>query len=294
MKFNTLKLITSTPLTQKKKLKALLRFFWWGIYSKIISKKKKYNFIGDTNITIIKGISTSELQYYCGFSEFKDMGFLIHFLRKEDTFVDVGANIGSYTLLASSHIGAETIAVEPVPITFSYLQENINQNKIGNKVNALNIGLSNEISTLKFSALLDAVNHVISDEEAMKMPFVEVPVDTLDNISKGKHPICIKIDVEGFETNVINGASSTLSNPSLQAIIIELNGSANQYGFDESLIHYKLLKYGFKPYDYNPLCRTFESLKSYGNFNTIYLRDIEFAKNRVINAPKQIVFGTTF
>ncbi len=294
MKFNTLKLITSTPLTQKKKLKALLRFFWWGIYSKTISKKKKYKFIGDTDITIIKGISTSELQYYCGFSEFKDMGFLVHFLRKEDTFIDIGANIGSYTLLASSHMGAETIAVEPVPITFSYLQENIRINNIEGKVNPLNIGLSNQKSTLKFSSLLDAVNHVISNEEAITMPFVEVPVDTLDNISKDKHPICIKIDVEGFETNVINGASSTLSNPSLQAIIIELNGSANQYGFDESLIHDKLLGYGYKPYDYNPLNRTFLAMNSYGKFNTIYLRDIEFAKNRVGSAPKQKVFGITF
>jgi len=43
-----------------------------------------------------------------------DMGFLLHFLRKDDLFLDVGANIGSYTVLAGGAVGAKSISFEPV------------------------------------------------------------------------------------------------------------------------------------------------------------------------------------
>lgn len=293
MKINTLKFILSLPLAKKHKFKSLARFFYWGIRNKVNSKNMVYNFIGNTKINIQKGISTSELQYYCGLSEFKDMGFLIHFLRPEDVFVDVGANIGSYTLLSSSFIGARTISVEPVPITFQYLTNNILINQAENKVIPLNIGLADKVSELKFTSVLDAVNHVLPDNSDNDN-FVSVKVDTLDNITVDYNPICIKIDVEGYETLVIKGADDTLKKDSLKAIIIELNGSADMYGFDESLIHQKLLSNGFTPYNYDPFTRNIENVEMYGKFNTIYIKDIDFVKNRVKNSPKVMVFGEEF
>ena len=65
---------------------------------------------------------------YCGLDEFQDMAFLLHALRKEDLFVDIGANVGSYTLLACSAIGAKGYCVEPVPSTYHRLMVNIRYN----------------------------------------------------------------------------------------------------------------------------------------------------------------------
>lgn len=294
MKINTLKFILSLPLAKKNKIKSLRRFFYWGIRNKVNSSNMVYSFIGSTKINIQKGISTSELQYYCGLSEFKDMGFLIHFLLPEDVFVDVGANIGSYTLLSSSFIGAKTIAVEPVPITFQYLIDNISMNQANDKVVALNIGLADKVSELKFTSILDAVNHVLPENSISEENYISVKVDTLDNITLGHNPICLKIDVEGYETLVIKGAEETLKKDSLKAVIIELNGSADMYGFDESLIHEKLISVGYTPYQYDPFTRNFEKLVKYGKFNTIYIKDIEFVKNRIKSSPKVNVFGEDF
>jgi hypothetical protein len=103
-------------------------------------------------------------------------------------------------------------------------------------------------------------------------------------------PTLIKIDVEGYESQVINGAEKTLVNQTLKAIIIELNGLGSRYGFDDENIHLKLLEYGFKPYYYNPKVKELKSLKTFGNNNTLYLRDLNFIEER-IKSSKRIKVG---
>ncbi len=77
---------------------------------------------------------------------------------------------------------------------------------------------------------------------------VEVPVTTLVTVAATHFvPICIKIDVEGFETEAINGAEKLLNNPELQVIIIELIGSGTTFGYDETAIQKKLVLHGFTP-----------------------------------------------
>ena len=62
---------------------------------------------------------------YAGLHEFADMAFTLHFLRPDDLFMDVGANVGSYTLLASGVCKARTISFEPYPETMAALRRNI-------------------------------------------------------------------------------------------------------------------------------------------------------------------------
>lgn len=102
-------------------------------------------------------------------------------------------------------------------------------------------------------------------------------------------PLLLKIDVEGFETEVVKGVDTTLSNKSLKEIIIELNDSGQRYVNDEELIHNKLLEHGFKPFNYNPKTRQLIKLEKFGTQNTIYLRDIEYVEERLKSA-RQIKF----
>jgi FkbM family methyltransferase len=226
--------------------------------------------------------------YYCGLMEFADMAFLLHFLREEDLFVDIGANIGSYTILASGEIGAKSIAVEPIPATFKSLQDNIQINRLSTKVQALNIGLSSTIGKLKFTRSMDSVNHVATNTDT---DTIDVNIDTLDNILLSDiSPSILKIDVEGFETEVLLGAKNTLKDDNLKAIIIELNGSGQRYGYDEIKIHEMLLDYGFMIYSYDPFTRKLSIATEIGNLNTIYLRDFQFVEKRV-NSQRKISIG---
>ena len=78
--------------------------------------------------------------------------------------------------------------------------------------------------TLRSTGGLDTVNHVVGDDEAAG-DAIEVPVRTLDATLGDVRPMLIKVDVKGFETEVMAGAERALASPDLLAVIMELNGS---------------------------------------------------------------------
>ena len=89
-------------------------------------------------------------------------------------------------------------------------------------------------------------------------------------------------DVERGETEVLLGGKNTLNNPDLKAVIIELNGSGARYGYKDADIHAMFITAGFRPYAYEPFTRQLTELNAYSDeSNTIYIRDVDFVKNRI-------------
>lgn len=286
--FRALKFIFIHPFNSDNKINAIINFFKWQLSCLLNPYPIIYNFTENSKLIITKGLAGATGNLYCGLMEYNEMGFLLHFLKPADTFVDIGANIGSYTILASSQVKANSISIEPLQETFKKLIDNILINKVEQNVKAFNIGLGSEIGKIHFTQSLDTINHVATKEE---IDTIEVKIDTLDNLLMNEQcPSLIKIDVEGYENEVINGAEKTLENQSLKAIIIELNGSGSRYGYDDENIHLKLLQYGFKPYCYNPKGKQLKALKTFGNHNTLYLRDVNFIEER-IKSSKRIKVG---
>ena len=85
---------------------------------------------------------------------------------------------------------------------------------------------------------------------------------------------------------MLNGAARTLADSRLKAIIIELNGSGSKYGYDETLLHERLLSLGYHPYQYNPFERSLTLIDRFGTHNTIYIREPEWVKERLVKAEK--------
>ena len=286
MLLNTLKTIYRHPFNRENKLGSLARFVKWQVSSRLHPHPVLYRLTGRTQLIMWRGLTGATGNLYCGLLEFEDMGFLLHFLRPTDLFVDVGANVGVYTLLAAGEVGAQSIAVEPIPQTFAHLQQNIATNHLHTRVTAHNVGLGATNGSIQFTRSLDTVNHVATADET---DTIDVPVTRLDDLL-GEVPALIKIDVEGFETEVLKGATRLLAAPTLRAIIIELNGSGARYGYDEDRIHQQLLDEGFAPHTYDPKTRALIALPSYGRHNTIYLRDTAFVQDRVRTA-RQVEIG---
>ena len=93
----------------------------------------------------------------------------------------------------------------------------------------------------------------------------------------------IKIDVEGYELQVLNGAKKILDNPSVIAVIVELNGARKKYGINDNEIHKLLLSKKFETFEYNPLKQQLISLNGKFNSvnNTLYLRKLNEVKQRI-------------
>jgi FkbM family methyltransferase len=285
--FNTLHFIFNHPLTRNHKVSALKRYLSWQVMSRAHSSALVYPFVEESRMIVENGMTGATGNIYTGLHEFGEMGFLLHLLRPGDLFGDIGANVGSYTILASAVIKSDTIGVEPVASTFMHLKHNVSLNNIEPRVSLFHNGVGSERGKLNFTNSHDTVNHVITPDESLKEEFEEVDILTLDEIFSGRIPTLLKIDVEGYEMSVLEGANYTLSREELKAIIIELNGLCRRYGVKEEDIHKRLLSCGFNAVEYDPIRRKIEPKSTFNEVgNTIYVRETEWIMERVVCARK--------
>jgi FkbM family methyltransferase len=287
----TLFYICNHPLNRSSPLSAIFRFIRWQVGCRILGGRRIVPWINGTKLIVGLGETGLTGNVYCGLHEFSDMSFLLHFLRATDTFVDVGANSGSYTVLAAGVGGCRVVSIEPVPFAYRRLIDNIQLNLLDSKVTCLNIGVGARENTLKFSADLDTMNHVLAEHEDSKHQ-VNVKVRPLDLIMPPDGAALLKIDVEGYETRVADGAAGTLSSRTTQAVIMELNGSGARYGFDEGDLHIRMTRFGFTPWRYSPFEREIIQIRGFNEpgGNTIYIKDPSFVRERLKSAAKFRVF----
>src|SRR5436853_116912 len=93
-----------------------------------------------------------------------------------------------------------------------YLRSQLGSRLVGARVACHNVGVGGRPGVLRFTATEDVTNHVLAaGEEAPGA--VERPVRTLDELLGAEAPTLLKIDTEGFETEVIAGAAATLARP---------------------------------------------------------------------------------
>ena len=98
---------------------------------------------------------------------------------------------------------------------------------------------------------------------------------------------CIFATILPKRQKTVKYAKKVLKNPKTNALIIELAGY-NRYGSSDEKVHDLMIQNNFFPIKYFPNKRVFSKLKTFreDQFNTIYIRDAQFVKNRLIHSPK--------
>ena len=136
--------------------------------------------------------------------------------KQSMSFIDAGANMGYYSLaLSKLNPNLSVFSFEPQPKTYSLLQRNIQLNAVNHQIETHNLGLgSKEESLLMYIPAFTGSGggsfaNLHSDEER-PIEF-EVPVKTLDQILPRDRSVdLIKIDVEGFEYEMLIGSMVTI------------------------------------------------------------------------------------
>ena len=152
---------------------------------------------------------------------------ILQILSEGDTYVDVGANIGCYSIPASKLVGdnGHIIAVEAVPTTADALVGNCKLNGIRN-VTVVNRASWDYDGEIVFS-VSSGYYGLASANGPKNGELFSVPTARLDDICKDFPSIkLIKIDVEGSEIRVLRGARETLSKA--DKVIIELSGKSDE------------------------------------------------------------------
>ena len=287
---STLAFIAKHPLNRGRKARAISDYFRWQIGSRLVPGQIIHEWVNGARIIVRPGETGVTGNMYCRLHDFADMGYLLHVLRPDDLFVDIGANAGSYTILACAAKGARGLCFEPVPSTFGRLLDNIRINNLSERVDARNIGLSDREAELSFTSGEDTANHIVADGEGAS-GVVCVKVLPLDEVMDGRTPAMLKIDVEGFETPVLAGAHRTLANQGLHSVIMELNGSGRRYGYEDKQIIASMTDLGFSTFSYDPFSRELKRISgdNCSSGNTLFVRDERAIQERLKQAPQMLV-----
>jgi FkbM family methyltransferase len=161
-------------------------------------------------------------------------------LRRGDLFVDVGSNVGSYALWAAD-AGAEVIAIEPGPEAVERLRENVRLNAL--PVTVLACGLAAEPGRMVLTSGNDTTNHLQMDPGA---PGDVIDVDTLDRVLGARIAAGVKIDVEGAEQLVLEGAELALSEHRIGVLQVEWNlMSERVFGDSRAAVAEILARHGY-------------------------------------------------
>lgn len=277
------------PLTQHKPIGALRRYVYFNLKTKF-SKNYRYQWIHNLQLDITRGDAGIVGNVYYGLYEFAESMFLLHFLRPEDHFLDVGANLGHFSLLAAGISKCKTTSIEPVPETFKKLEHQIKLNGLQDHIQALRCGVGTEKGNLYFSTDRTVMNRVVHKEYPNA---VEVDVITMDSLDASLPIRLLKIDVEGYEYQALQGAKKLLENKDLNAVIMELNDSGRAFGIEDQVLVDLLKAQGFLAYSYEPFSRKLHALENYNRaqFNTIFIRDAPAVEARLQSATPIKIFN---
>jgi FkbM family methyltransferase len=145
--------------------------------------------------------------------------FVLKYLKNYNKFIDVGANIGTYTILFAKN-GLSGCAFEPVKENFFALKKNVNLNRIEDKVKLFQLALGSyeHDAEFIFTPINTGATHISiintdSKEKGINKVVKIIPLDKIIdkcNFLPGKDKIIMKIDVEGMEAKVLEGAKGFL------------------------------------------------------------------------------------
>jgi FkbM family methyltransferase len=194
----------------------------------LVFEAPKYNYRFCSRITRkVENFLINDM--YASMSSHED-DVLQYFSPKEgEVVIDVGAAFGFYTLISSIKVGTRgrIIAIEAQPDSFKMLNRNIKLNRLDNVI-TLNYAAYSSKAKLKLYRDYSLIRERISENT---QKFVEVKADILDHLlseyMQAKEVNWIKIDVEGAELQVLEGARSILSNSKNIQLLIEIHGQNN-------------------------------------------------------------------
>lgn len=285
----TARILWRHPLTRDQRARALHRWLSWQLSSRLSPGARIVPFVDPLRLIVHRGMYSATAALYVGLEEFEDMSFVLHLLRPGDHVLDVGANVGIYSLLAA-RAGATVQAFEPIPQAYAVLRDHIVLNHLEDQIQAHPVALGEAPAQIQFTQNLSTTNHALAAGETAEDP-IDCPVYPLDDWAHAP-PRLLKIDVEGFEMPVLRGAQQTLTHPDLWAILIELNGSGARYGYEDPQIDGELRRFGFRPYAYDPRTRLLSPLHRHrSRGNTLYLRPEAPVAQRVAEAPAYTLRG---
>lgn len=232
------------------------------------------------------------LIYCCDF-EASERAFLNHFLRPGDIFVDVGANIGLFTLIAAARVGSagRVVAFEPTITTHARLLDNVELNEFSN-VDCMNLALSDssgDVALIESTDGFDGWNSLAKPIAGKTFHKQVVEAMEWDRFAQ-EHDLIgrttmMKIDVEGWESRVLAGGKEVFGRHDAPLLQVEFaDETAKAAGSSCRDLYQCLQQFGYRMFVYNSAKQNLvpEPLREQYPFNNlIATKNPEFVNARL-------------
>lgn len=155
-------------------------------------------------------VGSGEHGYWLGWYEYRKREAFEREIKPNSVFFDIGANVGYFSLLAAklSEPKGRVYAFEPLPRNIKFIRKHIALNHLAERISVIEAAVSDKSGSAHFDpGASTAMGHIASKGQ------LEVQLVSLDDLySKGQLPVpdYMKVDVEGAEYEVLNGARKIL------------------------------------------------------------------------------------
>ena len=215
------------------------------IYSWLLKRKNKEQPIDinyhDVKFRIYPHNNTIESKMFISsrLREGKELGIIQNYVKNGGIFLDIGANIGYYSLMAAKFGAKKVIGIEPNPIVLDRFKENIKFNKFDKQIKTFQVGVGEKRETkeLRLSHIDMGSSSIVNTK--LNSDKVKIKILPLSEILKkeGVSKVdVLKIDIEGFEDKALFPYFKTLNKKSYPRLILMEDSS--QSDWDENILEW--------------------------------------------------------
>ena len=208
--------------------------FFWKLSNILVPRRLVI--VGDVSFTLPCDNWITHFRWYLfKTKEVEVREYIDNYVKDDDIFFDIGANIGVFSIYACKrHEKLKTYCFEPEYSNLHYLKENVIKNRLMDSINIYSVAVSNDdmISMLNVQDLTPGAavhteskeNIEITDEGYDVVWREGISTITLDRFCSEENifPDVMKIDTDGNEAKILAGASNVLMNKKLRSIVLEL------------------------------------------------------------------------
>lgn len=244
--------VVEHPANRRHRLRALGRAVRWQVLKHVGDGVRDVPYEGFVLRCYPDSASASNVWYFTARYDWDEMALLERLLRPGDAFLDLGANIGTYTLLAASLVDdrSRLVAVEPLPRAATRLRENLTRNGL-DEVVVHEVAVDDHAGTIGF---LDFDVSSVADHDTDRRGRAAFPVAAarIDELVDLEGIGAAKLDVEGLELRALRGAEGLLARRDPPVWIVELMDwqlAKHGAGADELVAF--MADHGFAPHAYD-------------------------------------------
>ena len=249
--------IWNHPANSANRWAGLGRYARWQLNKRVVRRPIEFPYHGFVLPGYLDSHSMSAAYYFAGLSDWWEMRFICDYLREGDLFLDVGANVGLYSLLAAARVGGSghVDAFEPADIPARRLQEAVDRNDLGKIISVHRFAVTDRNGYVDFGFADDDCQAHVRRIDEHDDSTVKVPAVRLDEHCAGRSYAMAKFDIEGHEPLALAGAAQMLAVGNPAVMQIEMAGYSKLFGVPTSELIGWLDDVGYDCTYYDPKTR---------------------------------------